>query len=205
MKKPITFFAAITAAAAMSLNAFAAVDNQHKNSMTDFYVPVTYNSNEGKPIISVHCGESNDPIVYSVKITWGSMKYIYNPGDWNPETHEFGTDGTFKPEVESTDPSAGSDYLTVVNHSNTAVTASLGSYTQAEGFNSINAEIKTGKITDNAFEEDAALTELASAVGTTVEEAPCMVFKVGLEGTMSKPADSADQFNVVGNLTLTLA
>ena len=74
--------------------------------------------------------------VYSVDITWGSMEFTYtaaSAGTWDPETHSTsgGGSGTWAPKT------ADGDKITVTNHSNTGVTASL-TYTPVSTYSGIS-------------------------------------------------------------------
>ncbi len=80
---------------------------------------------------------SGSQTVYKVDISWGSMSFTYTAageGSWNPETHTYseGGSGSWTGIEEDTGK------ITVTNHSNAAVKATLGfeatsNFTAVEG------------------------------------------------------------------------
>lgn len=92
-------------------------------------------------VIGETVGVSGHDIVYSIKIEWGAMKFVFDyGGKWNPETHEYDK-GTESGEVEpgwvedyvdgdATDTDAdGRDIynnsITIINDSNYPIDAKL--------------------------------------------------------------------------------
>lgn len=131
-------------------------------------------------------------IVYSVDITWGSMEFTYTgagEGTWNPSTHTFsgGAPAGWSCETDA-------DKITVANHSNAVVNATLA-YTAKTGYSAISGSFSetSGTANDNVI-------SLASAVGTTVSNAPTDFAKLALSGTLSQGV--SDQ--VIGSVTITL-
>lgn len=124
--------------------------------------------------------------VYSVDITWGDMAFTYTAeaGIWDPTTHKT-TDaegGVWTVDRE------GGNTITVTNHSNTGVTAAF-SYAAASGFGDISGTF------------DNASLNLASAVGTAVDEAPNGTAALSLSGALgSSTADNTK----IGTITVTL-
>lgn len=124
--------------------------------------------------------------VYSVDIAWGDMEFTYTAaaGVWDPATHTItGADGgTWKVNNE------GGNKITVTNHSNTAVTATIN-YAAASGYDSIIGSF------------DKTSLDLATAVGTEVSNAP----KDSTELTLSGPlASSTPASTTIGTITVTL-
>lgn len=124
--------------------------------------------------------------VYSVDITWGDMAFTYTAeaGIWDPKTHTTtsSTGGVWT--VNNTD----GDKITVTNHSNTDVTATF-SYAAASDFDGISGTF------------DNASLNLASAVGTAVDEAPNGTAALSLSGALgSTTADNTK----IGTITVTL-
>lgn len=124
--------------------------------------------------------------VYSVDIAWGDMAFTYTEaaGIWDPKTHTTtGADGgTWK--ENNTD----GNKITVTNHSNTAVTATIN-YTPASGYEGI-----TGSF-------DKTSLHLETAVGTAVAEAPNGTAALSLSGAL----DSSTAANTtIGTITVTL-
>ena len=107
----------------------------------------------------------NDPEkVYSVDVTWNDVEFSYNAGtkQWNPSTHEYddaanGTQGSW---TESTGT------VTVANHSNAAVKATVTFETSNNGtatvsFSNggvINLDTAEGKATNAAPSGSTTLT-----------------------------------------------
>ncbi len=125
--------------------------------------------------------------VYSVDITWGDMAFTYTAeaGIWDPTTHKT-TDaegGVWTVDRE------GGNTITVTNHSNTGVTAAF-SYAAASGFGDISGTF------------DNASLNLASAVGTAVDEAPNGTAALSLSGALgSTTVDNTK----IGTITVTLS
>ena len=64
----------------------------------------------------------------SVDVTWGSLSYTYNPGTWNPDTHQYDGRGW-------TADQEGGDQITLVNQGAADVTVTAG-YTAEENYTS---------------------------------------------------------------------
>ena len=122
--------------------------------------------------------------VYSVDITWGSMEFTYSEGSgttWNPETHtsiQGGAGGW----------SHSGNTITVTNHSNTAVTATLA-YDKETGYEGINGTF------------DKETMNLKTAVGTEVSAAPTETAALTLSGTLNNTVTSP---TTVGTITVTI-
>ncbi len=125
--------------------------------------------------------------VYSVDIAWGSMEYTYtieSEGKWNPDTHQFDE----KSGTGSWSCSEGADKVKVTNHSNAAVNAEFDY--EAEG------EYKgiTGSF-------DGSTVNLATAEGTTVDQAPNETVQLTLNGALDKNVKTNTK---IGTATVTL-
>lgn len=129
--------------------------------------------------------------VYSVDVTWGSLEYVYyanaSQGIWNPETHTF----------EDAAPSGwscgtGEDQITVTNHSNAAVKADFV-FTSNAGYSAV-----TGSFT--GLENNAAT--LATAVGTSKNEAPSVTTRLALSGELDA---STEANTAIGAVTVTIS
>lgn len=123
--------------------------------------------------------------VYSVEITWGEMEFTYTAaaeGTWDPTTH------TYDNGEGGGNWTANGNTVKVTNHSNTDVTATL-TYTAAEGFTGI----------DGRF--DNASLPLATAVNTSVENAPNATSTLTLYGTLDPSVTTS---TTVGTITVTL-
>lgn len=111
-------------------------------------------------------GDPSDTVI-SVYVVWGSLNFTYNGPNqgWNDEDHVYEdiSDGTWTYATDA-------NKITVINHSNTAVEAQF-SFAKATN-NNIGSDI-VGSFTDRqgtAIQNNKV--SLATAVGTTFEEAP---------------------------------
>lgn len=145
MKKLLSVLLALTLVLSMSMTAFAA-DTSPKTGVGD----------NGSAEISVNgtyeAGSSATEVI-SVDISWGAMDFTYtgaSDGTWNPSDHSY----TGSTEAGWT---ASGNEITVTNHSNAGVTASLSFTASVEGI--------TGTFSNESL-------NLATAVGTTYEAAP---------------------------------
>ena len=124
--------------------------------------------------------------VYSVDIAWGDMAFTYTAaaGTWDPANHTYtGAEGG----VWTVDKEGGNT-ITVTNHSNTEITASID-YTPAPGYDSISGSF------------DKTSLVLATAVDTEVSNAPNDSAALTLTGAL----DSAATANTtIGTITVTL-
>lgn len=129
--------------------------------------------------------DTADPIpVYKVDIRWDSLEFKYTAGDaavasWNPDEHLYVPAGTATWNKTSAD-------ITVINHSSVAVSinASIDNATK----NGVTANIGNG------------VFDLASAVGTTVADAPKNTITVDITGT---PETNVSEFDI-GTVTVTV-
>lgn len=145
MKKLLSVLLALTLVLSMSMTAFAA-DTSPKTGVGD----------NGSAEISVNgtyeAGSSATEVI-SVDISWGAMDFTYtsaSDGIWNPSEH------IYSGSIEAGWTASGNE-ITVTNHSNAGVTASLSFTATAEGI--------TGTF-------DKSSLTLATAVGTLYTEAP---------------------------------
>ena len=109
MRKIITILALVlTVALCASFAASAATISGLSNTTTD--ANVTFNAKT-----------EDKTAVYSVDVTWTDVAFIYNAGTttWNPSTHEYDAAGA---AASWTD---GQGTVTVTNHSNAAVKATV--------------------------------------------------------------------------------
>ena len=124
--------------------------------------------------------------VYSVDIAWGDMEFTYTAaaGIWDPATHTItGADGgTWKVNNE------GGNKITVTNHSNTAVTATIN-YAAASGYEGISGSF------------DKTSLDLATAVGTEVSNAPSDSAALSLSGALASTATTSTK---IGTITVTM-
>ncbi len=154
MKKIATFVLALALIATLSVASFAAVTE----------IP----GSEGKDLgLNYTDVVSSTSTVYSVDIAWDSdLAFDYsagNQGAWNPETHEYGA-------VTGAQWTDDEVVVTVTNHSNAALVASL--------------EVVDADANDNVtVVADKNTENLATAVGTEISAAPSVTFKLTASGT----------------------
>lgn len=169
MKKLLSIFISILLVICTTTSAFAATEGSSSKD-----VKATYQSG----------GEAS--FVYSVDVTWGSMEFTYTSaceGVWDPTTHTY---TGVKEASWSCD--ANANKVTVTNHSNTAVTATL-TYTQADSYSSIS-----GSFTKS-------ILNLATAEGTLTTSAPTDSSLLTLNGALG----SGVTLEKIGTVTVTIS
>ena len=149
--------------------------------------PITAIGDSDSHAVTASYQEGSHRVVYSVEIKWGDMKFTYNDassGTWNPETHTY--DGATAAEWKA--DNAEGNWITVTNHSNTDLTASL-TYAAAAGFEGIEGRF------------DKTSLNLATAVGTGVNAAPSDHSEFTPFGALD--SDTANN-TAIGTVTVTL-
>lgn len=172
MKKITTLLAAAALVCTMSTTAFAADQDGVGTGSYNTDVKGTYQAG------------SSGAVVYSVDIAWTDMSFTYTDageGTWDPETHEYngGADAAW------TD---SNDSITVTNHSNAPVTATA-SYAADPDYGS----------TTMTFGNNGAT--VATAVDTTVQNAPSATITVTPGGTLAESANGGK----IGTITVSIA
>ena len=141
MKKLFATLLAVAMLASVSVTAFAAETN-HGTQDTEITVNGSY--------VSGAAGSS----VISVDIEWEAMNFTYSAtseGTWNPATHAY--DGQTEGGWSDNTPA-----ITVTNHSNVAVNATLGFTADVTGV--------VGTFTEASGTENDNILNLATAEGT---------------------------------------
>lgn len=181
MKKIFALILAVMMIATMSVTAFAAES------------PANVTTDGGTATINVsgtyNAGDAADDVI-SVDVAWAGMEFTYNAaseGTWNPKTHNY--DG-----ATAAGWSTNKGTITVTNHSNVAVTATL-----AWAQNTNLTGTITGTFTETSGTADDKVLELATAVGTTFAGAPSATAEFGISGD----AIAADE--TLGTITVTIA
>ena len=174
MKKLFATLLAVAMLASMTVTAFAAETNTGTQD-----TEITVNGS----FVSGTAGSS----VISVDIAWEAMDFTYtgaSQGTWNPTTHayECAIEGGWSDNTPA---------ITVTNHSNVAVNASLSFTSDVDGV--------IGTFTEASGTENDKVLELATAVGTEVENAPKATAKFGISGA------AIDADKTLGTITVTLA
>ena len=182
MKKIFALILAVMMIATMSVTAFAAETVTTDGDKVDITVNGTYTPSTG-------AGEK-----ISVLVEWDAMTFTYTEGSagtWNPETHSY--DGTTNGGW-STDTAT----ITVTNHSNVAVTATL-----AWAKNTALTGNITGTFTETSGTADDKVLELASAAEgeslNNVDKAPTASAEFGISG------DAITANATLGTITVTIA
>lgn len=132
-------------------------------------------------------GTQKEPKI-SVDVVWEEMEFTYygpSDGTWNPATHTYegATEGGW---------STNTPAITVTNHSNVAVTATLDFTVESTGSGII------GTFTEASGTENDNILELATAEGTEFSNAPSATARFGISGA----AIDADQ--KLGTITVTV-
>ena len=125
--------------------------------------------------------------IISVDIAWDAMDFTYtaaSQGTWNPVTHTY--EGATAGGWSDNTPA-----ITVTNHSNVAVNATLGFTPDVTGV--------IGTFTEASGTENDNILNLATAVGTDVANAPTATANFGISGA----AIDADQ--KLGTITVSIA
>ena len=172
MKKITTLLAAAALTCAMGTTAFAADQDGVETGDYTADVKGTYQAG------------GSGVVVYSVDIAWTDMSFTYTgagEGTWNPETHQYSgsSEGAW---------AASNDSITVTNHSNAAVKATA-SYQAETGYES----------TTMTFGNNGAT--VATAVDTTVQNAPSATITVTPGGTLAESANGGK----IGTITVSIA
>ena len=173
MKKIFAILLTVAMLATMSVTAFAA---ENTGGDTTINVKGTYVGAQG-------AGEK-----ISVDIAWEGMEFTYTDGaagEWLPGEHKYADDaeGSW---------STNKGTITVTNHSNVAVTATL-SFTTA-----VNGVI--GTFTETSGTANDNVLTLATAVDTEVANAPAATAEFAISG-----AAITETKDELGTITVTIA
>lgn len=160
MKKICTIFLVIIMVLMMTPTVFAATTVGENGGSTGINVAGVYEST-GTVATKV-----------SVDIAWTDMLFTYTEGSqgtWDPSTHTYvgAKGGSWSDDAT----------ITVTNHSNTDITATLS-------FES-NEDTVTGVFTETSGTEGDSILNLDSADGLTVENAPSATVNFGLSGSVT--------------------
>ena len=131
-------------------------------------------------------GAAADEII-SADIAWDAMDFTYtgaSQGTWNPVTHTY--EGATEGGWSNNTPA-----ITVTNHSNVAVNATLGFTANVTGV--------VGTFTEASGTENDNVLELATAEGTEVANAPTATANFGISGA------AIDADKTLGTITVTIA
>ena len=123
----------------------------------------------------------------SVDIVWEAMDFTYtapSQGTWNPATHTYegATEGGWSDNTPA---------ITVKNHSNVALNATLGFTADVTGV--------VGTFTEASGTANDNILELATAVDTEVSNAPTATANFGISGA------AIDADKALGTVTVTIA
>ena len=131
-------------------------------------------------------GAAADEII-SADIAWDAMDFTYtgaSQGTWNPVTHTY--EGATEGGWSNNTPA-----ITVTNHSNVAVNATLGFTANVTGV--------VGTFTEASGTENDNILNLATAEGTEVANAPTATANFGISGA------AIDANKALGTITVTIA
>ena len=172
MKKTLSIILALVMALSLSVTAFAATNEG--SSPTDITVNGTFVSGTAADVISVD-------------IVWDAMDFTYtapSQGTWNPATHAY--EGATAGGWSDNTPG-----ITVKNHSNVAVNATLG-FTPA-------VDDVVGTFTEASGTANDNILNLATAEGTESANAPTATANFGISGA------AIDANKTLGTITVTIA
>ena len=125
--------------------------------------------------------------IISVDVAWEAMDFTYtgaSQGTWNPVTHAY--EGAIDGGWSDNTPA-----ITVINHSNVAVNATLSFTANVTGV--------VGTFTEVSGTENDNILELATAEGTAVADAPTASANFGISGA------AIDADKALGTITVTIA
>ena len=125
--------------------------------------------------------------IISVDVAWEAMDFTYtgaSQGTWNPVTHTY--EGATEGGWSNNTPA-----ITVTNHSNVAVNATLGFTANVTGV--------VGTFTEASGTENDNILNLATAEGTEVANAPTATANFGISGA------AIDADKTLGTITVTIA
>ena len=131
-------------------------------------------------------GQIADEII-SADISWDAMDFTYtgaSQGTWNPVTHTY--DGATEGSWSDNTPA-----ITVTNHSNVAINATLDFTPAVDGV--------VGTFTEASGTENNNILNLATAVGTEVANAPTATANFGISGA------AIDADKALGTITVAIA
>lgn len=175
--------------------------NIQKESTLHLAEPLTGSSASGKgagkytlEIVGLYTPGANVGDVISVDVVWDAMNFTYTAGTlgtWSPENHSYsgGTEGGW-----STDKAG----ITVTNHSNVGIDATMSFAATASGVNGTfytKGEGDTYTAITSAADQKL---NLATAVGTAKENAPAGTLYFGVSG------DAISKNTELGNITVTI-
>ena len=175
MKKLFATLLAIIMLASMTVTAFASENTGATSTPTDITVNGSF--------VSGTAGAET----ISADIAWEAMDFTYtgaSQGTWNPATHTY--DGATEGGWSDNTPA-----ITVTNHSNVAVNATLGFTASVTGV--------VGTFTEASGTANDGVLELATAEGTTLENAPKATANFGISGA------AIDADKTLGTITVTIA
>ena len=166
---------AIVMIATVSMTAFAAETNDG-SSATSITVKGNFTAAQG-------VGEK-----ISVDVAWDAMEFTYTEGakgEWLPGEHKYADDATGSWSTETAT-------ITVTNHSNVAVYATLGFTSNVDGV--------IGTFTEASGTANDNILALATAEGTEVSAAPSASAEFGISGAAI--TETEDQ---LGTVTVVIA
>ncbi len=177
MKKTISVIFSVLLAFSLNTVAFAAPGSANGLGETQQNIDVN----------ATYSASVSTPDVVSVDISWGAMEFTYSVGgtnNWNPGTHSY---------TENTTGSwtANGNTLTVTNHSNVAINASLSFTPSVNGIRGSFSET-SGTANDGVF-------SLATAENTSVANAPSATATFNITG------GSVSSSGKIGSITVSIS
>lgn len=150
---------------------------------------------QSKDVQGVYEEMDKPDIVYKVDVAWGNMEFVYNAATikktWDPSTHTYKEE---TPEVKgSWSNDLNSNKVTVTNHSNKALTATVSAQIK-QGFEGISAYVDSAIL----ILSDASIGATDVVAGTPTTGDAIITLSGALEaGTTDKTQ--------IGSVTVTIA
>lgn len=207
MKKIFAIALALTLVLSMGTTAFAA---DYVDNVTIDNVGTTSFDINGKMVDS-----TQNVVVLSVDIKYGAMKFVYYSGTdgylWNPTNHSYedNGDGTNGVGTGQWVAENESNFLTVVNHSNSAVGVKVSGETSLEReedgeSHPVNVVFKNSSDDySSLYAGEYAAIVIESADGTAYEAAPSTTYEINLDGGTINDGLTED-FQPIGSVTVSI-
>lgn len=190
-KKIVSVSAALVLTLSVSIPASA-------SSPSDTNTIITDGGSASHEVSATYKTMAEAETVYKVDVQWGDMEFTYNSGlttkTWDPASHKY----IVNSDVEGTwTYNVGANEVTVTNHSNAALTASVTT-SMIPGVNNIIIPIVTNGMMEL---EDASVNADTENAGTPTSKTASI--SLSGDGEVLKTLGN-DNSSVIGNITVSI-